>query len=86
MTTPKNSQEFSEANIRAPLSDNEYQLWVRFYATACGRAVPGSQKLMMKVLSPNRSQYFEWVVRSHIARSGPAFARNNKKNVGSQLA
>jgi len=70
MTTPKNRRRFSEANIRAPLSDNEYQLWVRFYATACGRAVPGSQKLMMKVLSPNRSQYFEWVVRSHIARSG----------------
>jgi len=80
-TTPKNRRRFSEANIRAPLSDNEYQLWVRFYAKACGRAVPGSQKLMMKVLSPNRSQYFEWVVRSHIARSGQRLPGIIKKNV-----
>jgi hypothetical protein len=81
MTTPKNRRRFIEANIRAPLNDNEYQLWVRFYATACGRAVPGSQKLMMKVLSPNRSQYFEWVVRSHIARSGQRLPGIIKKNV-----
>ena len=81
MTTPKNRKRLSEANIRAPLSDNEYELWVRFYAKACGRVIPGSQKLMLKVLAPKRSQYFEWLVRSHIARSGQRLPGTIKKNV-----
>jgi hypothetical protein len=81
MTTPKNHRRFSEANIRAPLSDKEYQLWVRFYAKACGHVIPGSQKLMLKVLAPKRSQYFEWVVRSHIVKSGQRLPGTIKNNV-----
>jgi len=58
MTTPRIAGGSVKQIFRAPLSDNEYQLWVRFYAKACGRAVPGSQKLMMKVLSPKSLSIF----------------------------
>ena len=76
-----NQRKFGELDTRRPLSDNEYQLWVRFYSELCSRIICGSGKLIFKVLAPKRSQYFEWAVRKYIARNQSRLPRPIKKNL-----
>jgi len=79
--TANNRRKFGELNTRRPLSDNEYQVWVRFYSELCGRVIRGSGKLIFKVLAPKRSRYFEWAVRKYIARNQSRLPRPIKKNL-----
>ena len=79
--TNNDGRKFGELDIRSPLSDNEYQLWVRFYSKLCGRIIRGSEKVIFKVLAPKRSQYFEWAVRKYIARNRSRLPRPIKKNL-----
>jgi len=79
--TANDRRKFSELDTRKPLSDNEYQLWVRFYSDLCGRIIRGSEKPIFKVLAPRRSQYFEWAVRKYIARNQSRLPRPIKKNL-----
>jgi len=72
--TNQNRRRFSEAILERHLSDNEYQLWVRFMQS-CGRAFPVSQKLMMKVCRQIALNIFEWLSESH-CRSGQRLQNN----------